>query len=86
MIMGVFSVFDRAAGAYLRPFFFPRPGEAVRAFQDLVNDDTTQFHRHAEDYVLFHIGDYDDSTGVLTSKEILSVLAKGHELKVDGAL
>jgi len=61
MILGVFSVFDNAAKAYLPPMFFRAKGEAVRAFMDAVATTDHQFSKHASDYTLFELGEWDDS-------------------------
>lgn len=67
-IMKVFSVWDASAGAYLPPFTFPSSGLAVRAFSDTVSSsDNSMFSKHPDDFVLFEIGSYDDSTGRFTS-------------------
>lgn len=67
MKLNCFSVFDTKAQAYGVPFFMPTVGSAIRAFTDLVNDNRSAVNRHPSDYLLFHIGDFDDSTSVLVS-------------------
>ncbi len=66
MILKIFSVFDGKALAYIPPFFLPLTAVAVRTFADLVNDPKHQFSKHAEDYTLFELGEFDDNTGVIT--------------------
>ncbi len=61
----VFAVFDAAAEAFLTPMFFNTKGEAIRTFADACNAEDHQFRRHADDYTLFHLGMYDQSTGLL---------------------
>lgn len=58
----MFSVFDIKAAVYGTPFFMPREAAAIRAFGDLVNDERSTVSKHPEDYVLFHIGDFEDDT------------------------
>lgn len=62
----IFSIYDKKAVAYNQPYFFPQTGQALRAFADLVNDNTSPLCRHPEDFALFHIGEYNDNTGVIT--------------------
>lgn len=69
MIQKIFSVYDRAANAYLQPFFMPARGLAIRAFTDLVNDEKNQFSKHPADYQLFELGSYDDNLGKLDCKD-----------------
>lgn len=63
MKLKMFAVFDVKAAAYLAPFFLPTVGQAVRAFADASNDPSTMFAKHPEDYTLFHVGEFDDSSG-----------------------
>lgn len=59
----LFAFFDQKAEAYLAPFTAPTRGHALRSFSDAVNDETTLFHRHAEDFFLFEIGSFDLQDG-----------------------
>lgn len=65
--MKVFSVFDVKAGSYMQPFFMQATGMAVRAFTDLLHDESTVFGKHPEDYTLFAIAEWDDQKGLFTS-------------------
>lgn len=58
----VFSVFDCKAQAFLTPIFCPTRGVAVRMFQAAVVDEGHDFHRFAEDYTLFELGDFDEQS------------------------
>jgi len=60
-----FTIFDTKAQAYGRPFFNHTIPEAIRTFTDAVNAADSPFFRHPEDYLLFHVGSYDDAGGVL---------------------
>jgi hypothetical protein len=67
MISLCFSVYDGAVKAFLPPFFCRTQGEALRSFSEAVNDAKHQFNRHASDYTLFLLGEYDDSSGVIAA-------------------
>lgn len=62
MIHRIFTVHDCKAEAYLPPFYFSTVGQAIRTFSDMVADPQHAFARHPEDYTLFQLGLYDDST------------------------
>lgn len=66
MIMHVFSVYDAAVSAYLPPFFCRSRGEAVRSFTEACNNREHQFWKHAGDYHLFRLGEFDDANGTFT--------------------
>ncbi|QCQ85048.1 nonstructural protein [Blackfly microvirus SF02] len=67
MKLQIFTVFDSAVGAHLQPFFSRSVGEAIRSFQDAVNDPKSQFASHASDYTLFLHGTFDDAGGVFST-------------------
>lgn len=66
MILLAFAVHDSKAELFTKPFFELTKGTAVRAFSDAVNQEGSDFGRHAEDYSLFHVGAFDDSMGVFS--------------------
>lgn len=80
MIHKIFAVFDSKAESYTPPFFQHHEAMAVRTFTDCCNDDEHTFGKHPEDYTLFDLGLYDDSTGTITQDKITSV-ANGLQLR-----
>jgi len=77
MIHFLYTVYDTKAKIYLPPFTFKTQAEALRAFGDSVNQEEHPFNKHPEDYILFHLGQYDDNTAmvkqVVIGKESLGV-------------
>lgn len=69
MIHKGYSVKDLKAGAYAPPFFMPRVEPAIRAFSDAVLGGDQLMSRHAEDFVLYEIADYDDNLGTVSGYE-----------------
>ena len=69
MKMVICSIRDSAADAYGRPFFLPSVGVAIRSFTDEVNrpSEDNQIYQHPEDFDLFELGEFDDTTGRLIS-------------------
>lgn len=63
MITSVFAVYDLKAKAFMQPFFSPMVATGIRAFSVAVNDPTTLISKHPEDFVLFHLGSFDDEIG-----------------------
>lgn len=66
MKVKMFAVRDAKAEAFLQPMFFQSKGLAVRAFADAANDVGHNFCKHAEDFTLFELGEWDDESGVFT--------------------
>jgi len=63
--MKIYAVHDIKAESYLQPFFAGTDGLAIRMFQAAANDQEHQFWKYAEDYSLYRIGEWDESTGVV---------------------
>lgn len=61
-----FAIFDKKAIAYRFPHFYHQVGQAIRAFEDAVNDPQTEFAKHPSDFVLCQIGEFDDQSGIIT--------------------
>lgn len=63
--MQIFSIYDKKAQAYANPFYYHQKGQAIRAFEDAVNDVQSPFFKHPEDFCLFLVGEWDDCTGTI---------------------
>lgn len=85
MLLRLFTVYDEKAECYLPPFTFKTRGEAVRAFTESCTDINHQFFKHAADYTLFALGEYDDATAVYTPVGTPESLGKAIEYKTINA-
>lgn len=83
MLRKVFAVYDSAAEVFGQPMFVPSRGVAFRSFSDEVNraDANNQLFAHADDFTLYHIGEYEDTTGVLIPAEQIEIAARGKDVK-----
>lgn len=63
MKLEIFSIFDSKAVAFITPFFLTNRQTAVRAVKDCTAVESHAFARNPSDYVLYHIGSFDDATG-----------------------
>lgn len=75
-----FSVYDQKAGAYLQPFFMKTKQMALRAIGDLVNDFSHSFSQHKEDYTLYEVGVFDETTGIIAAPDAPQVMCNLVEL------
>lgn len=68
MIQFVCAIKDSASGLFGRPIFVVKPAQAMRSFTDEVNRAApdNELHRHPEDFELYCLGSFDDSTGHLS--------------------
>lgn len=81
MITKAFSVYDGKAKTFSVPFFKLTVGMALRDFEDLVNHPETMVNRHPEDFVLYEVGNFDDSNGMLEFISPLNLVATANEYK-----
>lgn len=75
MKLRAFAIRDSKAEAFMRPFFAVTRGIALRSIVDVVSDPNHEMYKHAEDYTLYEVGEFDDQTGIFVSKvEVISIL------------
>lgn len=73
------AIYDKAANAYMQPFFCRTQAEAVRLFADACTDGKNQFCKHPNDFDLYVVGVFDDNSGVLAQ-------GKGEPTRIMSAL
>lgn len=73
MKLNVYSIYDVATGAYMRPFFMQSDGQAIRAFKDIATDKDHEIGSHPEDYTLVRIGVFDDNKGQIHPEDVESL-------------
>lgn len=72
MSMHLVSVYDLATETYARPFVVAHPAQAVRSFGEEANNAESEICKHAKDYELWSLGQFDDQTGqIVPSRERL---------------
>jgi len=65
MIQQVMALYDSKARCYAAPFFVAHTDVALRVFAQVANDPANQISHAPQDFTLFHLGTYDDNTGVI---------------------
>lgn len=68
MNLGVYSVFDRKAAVFARPFVAPNDAMALRSYAAALQDPSTELHKFPEDFSLHRLGSFDDDTGQLVAQ------------------
>lgn len=71
------AVFDVKMGAYMPPFCAVAIGQASRMFEDAVSQAEGPMGRHPEDYRLFLLGHWDDSTGLVDNLTTPQLVREG---------
>lgn len=62
----IFTIYDSQSESFCNPMYFVHKGHAVRAFTEAVNDSKTMYARYPSAFTMFHIGQFDRSTGLIT--------------------
>jgi predicted acyl esterase len=83
MKLHVYSVFDKAVGAYLQPFYARSNGEALRSFSEACNNGSSQFAKHAIDYTLVRLGEWDDCSGLFVTVDPQRVISASEVVVAD---
>lgn len=65
MKFAMIAIYDVKAHAFLTPFFQMNLQIAVRSFGDVANDPGSVVCRNPEDFILYHLGNWDDGDGQL---------------------
>ncbi len=79
MRLNAYTIYDVASGVYMRPFFSQADGQATRSFKDIATDADHEIGKHPEDYTLYRIGSFNDTTGKMGGED-LEKLATGLEM------
>ncbi len=86
MMLQIFTVYDVKANAYLQPMYLNNEALAIRFVQTTLMDDTHMFSKFPTDFVLYHIGEWDNVTCKTTLLEqplevapLNALIGKTHE-------
>lgn len=66
--LSVYSVYDSKVEAFMQPFFMKTDGEALRSWMDIVNEKSSVFAKHPEDFTLMKLGEYDERSGKFSNE------------------
>jgi len=83
MTQKLFSILDSKGKLYNRPFTALTHGDAERTFSSTVNhsDPNNLINQYPEDFDLYYVGDFDVSTGKITTPDSPQHLLKAIALK-----
>lgn len=82
MKLQIIAVHDSAAQAFGAPQFVLSTGHATRAFGDQVNSEKEgPLKEHPQDFILFHLGEFDDGTGLFDLFPQPRQLVRGADVK-----
>nr|UXQ88119.1 MAG: nonstructural protein [Microvirus sp.] len=70
MKLNAYTIYDVASGVYMRPFFSQADGQAIRGFKDIATDAEHEIGKHPEDYTLYRIGSFNDTSGKMEGENL----------------
>jgi len=76
MITNLYSIYDSIAEIFNKPFAAINDGDAARSFETSVKEQA-----HKNDYVLYHVGAYDDNAGTLQANKIPIKIKSGFDIQ-----
>lgn len=65
----LYCVNDVKAQYHMPPLVFRNHDEAIRSFAQSIQKDESQLSQHPEDFILVHLGRWDEDKGILDPQE-----------------
>lgn len=80
MKKSVYAVFDIKSSVFANPFICVNDQVAIRNFNYAAQDENSDLFRYPNDFLLYHLGTYDDATGIIDPLAIPAVIAHNQSL------
>lgn len=78
--MRLYTVLDKKVGFYSTPFFQPTDAAAIRSFEnEIKSGNAGLLSSNPDDFILFSVGDFDETTGLVTGCDLVN-LKNGSEV------
>jgi len=75
------SIYDVKANVYNVPFASPNREMAIRSFAATCSDPQSMISKFPEDFILYVVGDYNDSNGSISGQESFDNLCNGSNVR-----
>lgn len=79
MVLIMMSPYDEKAQVYLAPFVCKTEAEGRRMMSDAVNEPGSLVARHPDDFSLYIVGSFNDSSGTLIVPSVPEFICKASE-------
>lgn len=79
----VYTIFDKVAKIYHNPWIESSDSTAARAFKIACADSGTLYGTCPGDFILYRIGSFDDSSGLLSQSVIPDKVCDGFPVEVE---
>jgi hypothetical protein len=81
MLLKIFAIYDSKSEIYNKPFFAPTAGAAIRDFELAINNEDSMLAKYPDDYTLFEVGVYEDTTCEIRAYDAKISLGSANEYK-----
>lgn len=81
MLINMYVIHDKLSGVYNKPFYLQNDQVAQRSAKQLLSDPNSEISRSPEDYTLFKIGTFDDTSATIEMQKEPIAVVKFHELQ-----
>lgn len=75
--MGLFTIYDVKAELHFPPFAAENSADAMRSFQDILEDPQSRLNKHVGDYQLWRLARYRVDTGIIYPLQEREMLCDG---------
>jgi len=65
----IYSIMDKKVELYAQPFFMRTRAEAIRGWEAVSNDTSTEIAKYPNDFVLMELGYFDEETGTFENSK-----------------
>lgn len=65
----IFAAFDAKVKTFANPFCVAHAGQALRSWEEHVNDGQSMPSKYPEDFALYELGEFDDQTGEISTSK-----------------
>lgn len=79
--MNVYSIYDAKSQTYQMPFYQQNDATCERLLLQTMSSGDSLLRTNPEDFICFHLGNFDDQTGKMELYDAPKVLFKLHELR-----
>lgn len=83
MKIEILAIRDAKLNTFMTPFTAVHLGQALRSWEELVNDPKTTIAKYPNDFCLYRLGHFDDENGALTSLPVPEMIASATDYKKD---
>ena len=82
MIIGIYTIYDKSAKFYNKPFYQQNDQVALRTAHELMMDGDSTIRNAPEDFTMWKIGEYHDDTAQIKPFDEFELICKFHEIRI----